>query len=270
MDGPPLNPRALLFTLYGDYVHPSGAEQVRVQALVHLAEVLGVSPSALRSALSRMTREGWLVSQRDGGRPRYGLSPRGFQLIDEGARRIYSRHRESWDGSWLVVAYSLPERRRGERDRLREGLSFLGLGSLGNGLFISPHDLAAEVRAVAERTGVRDEVTILRARLAWPDDAQDIVRRAWELEEVAARYQAFLFEFHEVLHDTAPIEDEEAFRRRFRLTHAFRRTLFGDPELPDALLPDGWVGTAAFHRFTEANHRLQPQAARYYRSITAG
>lgn len=267
MDGPPLNPRALLYTLYGDYVHPSGMEQVRVQALVRLAEVLGVSSSALRSALSRMTREGWLVSQREGGRPRYGLSPRGFQLIDEGARRIYSRHLEVWDGRWLVVAYSLPERRRGERDRLREGLSFLGLGSLGNGLFISPHDLSGEVRAVADRAGVLDEVTILRARLSWPDDAQDIVRRAWDLEDVASRYETFLAEFRHPLRDTEPIDDEEAFRRRFRLTHAFRRTLFGDPELPHVLLPDGWIGSAAFHRFSDANGRLLSQATRYYRSI---
>ncbi|MBO0703157.1 MAG: hypothetical protein J2P38_09515 [Candidatus Dormibacteraeota bacterium] len=270
MEGPPLNPRALLFTLYGDYVHPSGAEEVRVQALVRLAEVLGVSGSALRSALSRMSREGWLVSQRDGGRPRYALSPRGFQLIDEGARRIYSRHRETWDGRWLVVAYSLPEHRRGERDRLREGLSFLGLGSLGNGLFISPHDLTLEVRAVAERTGALEEVTILRSRLAWPDDPQDLVRRAWDLQEVARRYERFLTEFRAVLDGAAPLDDEDAFRRRFRLTHAFRRTLFGDPELPDALLPDGWVGTAAFRRFSEANHRLLPQADRFYRSIAAG
>lgn len=268
MEGPPLNPRALLFTLYGDYVHPSGAEEVRVQALVRLAEVLGVSSSALRSALSRMTREGWLISLRDGGRPRYRLSPRGFQLIDEGARRIYSRHRETWDGRWLVVAYSLPEHRRGERDRLREGLSFLGLGSLGNGLFISPHDLTAEVRAVAERAGVLGEVTILRARLAWPEGPQDIVRRAWNLQEVAAGYQRFMVEFREVLEDAAAgVDDEEAFRRRFRLTHAFRRSLFGDPELPDALLPDGWVGAAAFHRFSDANHRLRPQADRFYASI---
>lgn len=270
MEGPPLNPRALLFTLYGDYVHPSGAEQVRVQALVHLAGTLGVSSSALRSALSRMTREGWLVSQRNGSRPSYSLSPRGFQLIDEGARRIYSRRRETWDGQWLVIAYSLPEQRRGERDRLREGLSFLGLGSLGNGLFVSPHDLSAEVRAVAERAGALEDVTVLRARLSWPDDPQGLVRRAWDLQGVAARYQRFLAEFQRLLQDTAPLDDEEAFRRRFRLTHAFRRTLFGDPELPDALLPDGWVGTAAFHRFTEANHRLQAQAARYYGSIAQG
>lgn len=267
MEGPPLNPRALLFTLYGDYVHPSGEEHVRVQALVRLAGVLGVTSSALRSALSRMTREGWLVSQRDGGRPRYGLSPRGFQLIDEGARRIYSRHRETWDGQWLVVSYSLPEHRRGERDRLREGLSFLGLGSLGNGLFISPRDLADEVRAVAERSGALEEVTVLRAQLSWPHQPQEMVRRAWDLQEVAARYERFLADFRDILRDSSPLTDEEAFRRRFRLTHAFRRTLFGDPELPEALLPDGWVGAAAFRRFSEANRRLLPQAVRFYGSI---
>ncbi|MGH7912623.1 MAG: PaaX family transcriptional regulator [Candidatus Dormibacteraceae bacterium] len=263
----PLNPRALLFTLYGDYVHPAGEECVRVNALVRLAGVLGVSGSALRSAISRMTREGWFVSQRDARRPRYGLSPRGLQLVEEGAHRIYGRHRESWDGRWLVVAYSLPEHRRGERDRLRDGLSFLGLGSLGNGLFVSPHDLRQEVRNVAERTGALDQVTIFGAQLAWPEEPQGIVERAWDLQRVAAGYERFLEECRWGLEDRSAIGDEEAFRRRFLLTHAYRRSLFGDPELPAALLPEGWIGTAAFHRFTEANRRLRPQADRFYRSI---
>lgn len=267
LDGAPLNPRAMLFTLYGDYVHPTGEEQVRVNALVRLAEVLGVSSSALRSALSRMTREGWLVSERAGGRPRYGLSPRGFQLIDEGARRIYSRHREQWDGRWLVVAYSLPEHRRGERDRLRDGLSFLGLGSLGNGLYLSPHDRRDDVRSVAERTGVLAQMTILRAELAWPAEPQSIVERAWDLQRVAAGYERFFEDCGWILDDPGEIGDEEAFRRRFLLTHAYRRSLFGDPELPDPLLPHDWIGTAAFRQFTEHNQRLRPQADRFYRAV---
>src|SRR5438552_461266 len=117
----PLNPRSLLFTLYGDYVRPLGHEEVRVGALVRLAAELGVSSNALRPALSRTTREGWLAARRDGGPPRYRLSPRGEELIEEGTRRIYG-HRAAWDDRWLLVSYSLPEPRRDQRDRLRQGL----------------------------------------------------------------------------------------------------------------------------------------------------
>ena len=126
--------------MYGDYVRPLGRDGVRVGALIRLAAELGVSGNALRSALSRMTRQGGLAARRDGGPPRYRLSPAGEALIEEGTRRIYG-HRATWDGRWLLVSYSLPEPRRGQRDRLRQGLTFLGLGSLGNGLFITPHDL---------------------------------------------------------------------------------------------------------------------------------
>ena len=39
-----LNPRSLLFTLYGDYAHPLGQEEVRVGALVELAGQLHEGP----------------------------------------------------------------------------------------------------------------------------------------------------------------------------------------------------------------------------------
>src|SRR2546423_14109201 len=76
MPAPPLNPRSLLFTLYGDYVRPLGQDGVRVGALVRLAAELGVGDNALRSALSRITREGWLLARRNGGAPPDGLSAR--------------------------------------------------------------------------------------------------------------------------------------------------------------------------------------------------
>src|SRR5262249_29795342 len=188
MAAPSLNPRSLLFTLYGDYVHPLGQEEARVGALVRLASELGVTGNALRSALSRMTREGWLAARRNGGPPRYRLSPRGRELIEIGTRRIYGRHRAGWDGRWLLVSYSLPEPRRGQRDRLRQGLSFLGLGSLGNGLFISPHDLRPQVNELIRRSGVDREVTVHHGILEWPDDPAQVVARAWDLGQIADLY----------------------------------------------------------------------------------
>jgi len=262
-----LNPRSLLFTLYGDYVRPLGQRDVRVGALVRLAGELGVGDNALRSALSRMTREGWLAARRDGSPPRYRLSPRGEDLIAEGTRRIYGDHRAAWDGRWLLVSYSLPEPRRGQRDRLRQGLSFLGLGSLGNGLFVTPHDLRAQVRDLIGRCGVEADVTLHHGTLEWPADPAQVVARAWDLERLGARYAEFLDSTRQQLRAADGLDDRAAFARRFVLTHEYRRFPFSDPDLPDALLPPGWVGRAAHEAFLEYNARLRPPAERFYRSI---
>ncbi|HKF16379.1 MAG TPA: PaaX family transcriptional regulator C-terminal domain-containing protein [Candidatus Dormibacteraeota bacterium] len=267
MAAPSLNPRSLLFTLYGDYVHPLGQEEARVGALVRLASELGVTANALRSALSRMTREGWLAARRNGGTPRYRLSPRGRDLIEEGIRRIYGRHRAGWDGRWLLVSYSLPEPRRGQRDRLRQGLTFLGLGSLGNGLFISPHDLRPQVDELIRRYGVEREVTVHHGTLEWPADPAQVVARAWDLDKVADLYTQFLERTGPALAEAEALDDREAFRRRFLLTHEFRRFPFSDPDLPDALLPRGWVGTTAKARFLAYNRKLRRRAERFYCSI---
>jgi phenylacetic acid degradation operon negative regulatory protein len=264
---PTLNPRSLVFTLYGDYVHPLGQEDVRVGALVRLAAELGVGGGALRSALSRMTHEGWLLARRGGGSPRYRLSPRGRELIEEGIGRIYGRHRAAWDGRWLLVSYSLPEPRRGQRDRLRQGLSFLGLGSLGNGLFVSPHDLRRQVRDLIRRADVEREVTVYHGTLEWPSDPALIVARAWDLQGLAARYAEFLERTRRDLAGTAALDDREAFRRRFLLTHEFRRFPFSDPDLPDVLLPGDWVGTAARQAFADYHRRLRRRALRFYCSV---
>src|SRR5215469_9640748 len=211
MAAPPLNPRSLLFTLYGDYVHPLGQQEVRVGALVRLAAELGVTGNALRSALSRMTREGWLAVRRNGASPRYRLSERGCALIEEGTRRIYGRHRAAWDGRWLVVSYSLPEPRRGQRDRLRQGLSFLGLGSLGNGLFVSPHDLRAQVRDLIRRHRVEADVTLHYGTLEWPADPAQVVARAWDLGRLSARYAEFLDRTQRELDGAVGVDDRAAF-----------------------------------------------------------
>jgi phenylacetic acid degradation operon negative regulatory protein len=262
-----LNPRSLLFTLYGDYARPLGQEEVRVGALVQLADELGVSDNALRSALSRISREGWLSVQRSDGAPRYRLSARGHSLIEEGTGRIYGRHRASWDGRWLLVSYSLPERRRGQRDRMRVGLSFLGFGSLGNGIFVSPHDLRREVRELIRRHGVEEDVTMHHGTLEWPSDPAQVVARAWDLQGLEERYTDFLRSVRLGQAEAEQLNDREAFRRRFTLPHEFRRFPFSDPDLPDSLLPPNWVGTAAREAFLDYNRRLRIPAERFYMSI---
>jgi phenylacetic acid degradation operon negative regulatory protein len=119
-----MNARSALFDLYGDHLRSRGG-RAPIAALVRLLSSLGISPPAVRAAVSRMARPGWLEAVRMPEGAGYALSRRAAHRLDEAADRIYRRTSREWDGRWhLVIAERIPGRSR--RERLRAGLGYLG------------------------------------------------------------------------------------------------------------------------------------------------
>ncbi len=80
--------RSALFDLYGDYLRPRGG-RAPVAALVKLLAPLGIAPPAVRTAVSRMVRQGWLHPLRLSSGPGYLITPKAARRLDEAAARIY-------------------------------------------------------------------------------------------------------------------------------------------------------------------------------------
>jgi len=120
-------PPRLLLTLLGDYWWQR-TEPLPSAAIVALLAEFGVSDSAARAALSRLTRNGLLVTSKTGRRTFSRLSSRAAGILDDGARRIFSFGAASqpWDGLWSLVAFSIPEDNRAARDALRKQLRWRG------------------------------------------------------------------------------------------------------------------------------------------------
>ena len=138
-------PPRLLLTLLGDYWWQR-TEPLPSAAIVALLAEFGVSDSAARAALSRLTRNGLLVTSKSGRRTFSRLSSRAATILDDGARRIFSfgAANQPWDGMWSLVAFSIPEDNRAARDALRKQLRWRGFAPLYDGLWVSPRDHAAE------------------------------------------------------------------------------------------------------------------------------
>ena len=83
-----MNARSALFDLYGDHLRSRGG-RAPVAALVRLLAPLGVAAPAVRTAVSRMVRQGWLQPVRLDGGPGYALTPRAVRRLDDAATRIY-------------------------------------------------------------------------------------------------------------------------------------------------------------------------------------
>jgi phenylacetic acid degradation operon negative regulatory protein len=249
-------PQDLVLTLYGEFLQKRAA--VWVGNLIELLAPLGLTGGAVRTVLSRMVTRGWLEPRRAGRRGYYALSRRGRRLLEEGEARIYRPPQlETWDGEWTLLAYSVPEDMRALRDRLRTRLSWLGFGSLGNGLWISPHPVLDRVREIGEELRVSAHLELFLARHQGFSERAQLVRQCWDLPALNVRYEAFLSRHlpgcNELMErGTVGLSPADAYRRRFELVHEYREFPLLDPFLPRALHPSDWAGECAqalFHKY---------------------
>lgn len=252
-----MNARSALFDIYGDHLRARGST-APVAALVRLLAPLDVAAPAVRTAVSRMVRQGWLRPERLPAGPGYALTPKAVRRIDDALVRIYRTEDRSWDGHWhLLVVARAPD--RSARDRVRDGLTFLGYAPLDDTTWVGPRG-SAEVDGLLESEGVRAE----RFTAEHDGDSVGMVRRLWDLEGLGRSYLRWLAEAEQLLaaggHDPG---DEHAFALRSRLLHEWRKFLFRDPGLPRVLLPADWPGDRAAAFFDAESERLQPAAARY-------
>lgn len=247
---------SLLLTVLGEFALP-WEKPVWTHALVHALGLLDVEEKAARQALSRTARAGWLCATRAGRQVHWSLTPRGRQLLTEGAERIYSfgAAAQRWDGCWLVVLASVPESRRAVRHRLRTRLSWAGFGSPAPGVWVSPHTARAEeAAAVLAELGLEGEATTFRAQSAHEGQELSLVDRAWDLTALGERYEEFISRFcceHVPEGDDARSDGDRLLAAQTRLVHEWRRFVFADPQLPAALLPAEWSGTRAARLFRE-------------------
>lgn len=252
--------RSALFDLYGDHLRPRGG-RAAIAALVRLLAPLEIAAPAVRTAVSRMVRQGWLHPARMPTGPGYGLTPKGVRRLDEAAARIYRTGRRDWDGHFDLVLLDLPPQ-RGERSRLAANLSFLGYGAIDASTWVSPRE-ADELDTLLDEAGVRYE-RFRASHAAGTAGAVALIRRAWDLGELGAAYERFVERLTPVVAPTGPATpDEQAYAARFRLVHAWRTFLFRDPQLPPVLLPDQWPGVGAAAFFDHHAARLRPAADRF-------
>jgi phenylacetic acid degradation operon negative regulatory protein len=253
-----VNARSALFDVYGDHLRSRGG-RARVASLVAMLAPLDITAPAVRTAVSRMVKQGWLQPTRIEGAPAYLLTARAEVRLEEAAARIYrTRTADGWDARWHLVVPNRPTE-RASRERLKNGLAFLGYAPVGEGTWVAARP-SPELDALLDAEGVHAE----RFAAAHETDDADLVRRAWDLDAVGRAYERFLADAQGLV-GALPVRptDEDAFAIRSQLVHEWRKFLFTDPGLPRALLPERWPGDAAAAFFDTQAARLLPASARF-------
>ena len=258
-----MHARSALFDLYGDHLRPRGGS-APVAALVRLMAPLDITAPAVRTAISRMVRQGWLSSTNLDGSRGYALTDRAQRRLDDAAARIYRTRDLKWDGFWDLLVVD-PVGNRSARERVRSGLSFLGYAPLTDSTWISPF-ASPEVDAV-----LKSEKANAARFEARNGDPRLRAHEAWDLEALGAAYSTWHRETEALVSKPAAIlggvefgsPDEEAFAVRSHLVHEWRKFLFTDPGLPAELLPSDWPGHRAAAFFAAEASRLLPAASQF-------
>src|SRR3954449_5689325 len=203
----------MLLTVLGEFVSPTGGA-VWQETLVGSLEALGYKTQAARQAVARSVTGGWLRTERHGRGSRVHLTPETSGVLRSGAERIYiCREPWEWDGHWLLVVLRVPEERREVRHRFRTQLAWAGFGSLGGGLWITPHvEREGELRNHQEDGA---ELLSFRAELGELGDPERVIAEAWERDAVAEAYRAFINDFARL----RPTSPEAVFAAQTMLVH---------------------------------------------------
>src|SRR2546430_5843157 len=106
--------RSALFDRYGDYLRPRGG-RAPVAALVRLLAPLGIAAPAVRTAVSRMVRQGRLHPVGPSTGPGYAPTPQAARRLGEAAPPVSRTPPGSWDRPLRLIGTDSP---RGPPHRL--------------------------------------------------------------------------------------------------------------------------------------------------------
>ncbi|MFT7390254.1 MAG: phenylacetic acid degradation operon negative regulatory protein [Paracoccaceae bacterium] len=247
---------SVVISFFGDAVAHRGGV-IRLSALQEITERLRLEPGALRTAMSRLARDGWLTRDRRGRASYYALTPQKQVETEAAALRIYAPPMAALgphapDGWTLALA---PDPAAAE-----PGLRALGFGALEGGGWLGP---AAALRAACALPGV--SAAAIRANgahlvpgligAAW--GAPGAAERTEDALRLLAPLDAALTAPPEV---KTPLGRRDAAAARCLTIHLWRRAALRAPQPPAGLIPADWRTEDARDMAARIHAHLSPDA----------
>ncbi|KQQ08492.1 PaaX family transcriptional regulator C-terminal domain-containing protein [Rathayibacter sp. Leaf296] len=259
--------QSAITTLMGEFWPPDHRVDVPSAVIVELLGRLDISEAAVRTSLSRLAKRGTLGTEKVGRTTFYRLSDAVRSSIPASERltMTFGVTPEPWDGQWTLVAYSLPESRREQRDELREWLRWLGFGPLRDGVWISPRAPLDLVETSIRRFLPPDGLVLRSAEVLGTVDPEAI----WPLRQLKSIYEAFDAEFRPAVYSlrAGSVSPIEALGLSLRLLGRWRGFPTVDPDLPSAALPADWPRAGSRRLFEAVYDAAMPLAAQAVRTI---
>lgn len=245
--------KSMIVTVFGDAIVPQGGA-IWLSDLIRLMEPFGVGERVVRTAVYRLSQDAYFDTVKEGRRSFYSLTQTARLMFEAAERRIYAGDAVPWDEQWMVIVLT-GALNRAERAGVVKQLGWQGFAQIGPNLMVNPVPLPQAVGQTLDSLGVADRVVEWRAGGVpgmRQDAVHEMVRDAWPLQELQAKYRTFLALFGPVaaqLDGSEPQKRKEQAERAFvlrgLLVHAWRRIVLNSPSLPLEIHPDPGLAAEA-------------------------
>ncbi len=265
----PVRAGSIIISVFGDSISQH-SNVVWLGSLIESLTPFGLNGRQIRTAVFRLVKEGWLLSDQSGRRSFYSLTEFGIRHYEKAARRIYAGKLEEWDGKWTVVIPAFVD--SDKKEELKKELLWLGYGMIAPGVLARPSaDRQSLDETLLEMDITREVIVMISSTedIASHSSMQELAYSSWKLDDISARYERFLKSFRPV---NAAIkkgncpEPQQAFILRTLLIHEYRRILLSDADLPGELLPANWPGHAASDITASIYRAVHSEAMQYIES----
>jgi phenylacetic acid degradation operon negative regulatory protein len=243
---------SIVITVFGDAIVPRGGA-VWLGTLLEFFKSLDIDGGVVRTAMSRLASDGWLMRSKVGRNSFYRLAENGRHTFDIATKHIYDPPPSDWTGRFELLLIGNGE----DRGASREALKNAGFGSPLPGVWVAPSGVPIPDEAAG---AIRLEVS------AEDESGRRLLSESWPLDRTADAYLKFMKTFEPLrgwLDRRAALSDGEAFTARILLIHHYRRVVLRDPLLPTALLPKDWPGRAARALCGEIYRALLPASEQW-------
>ena len=234
---------SVIITIYGDAIAPRGGE-LALASLLDLMAALGANGGVVRTAVSRLARDGWLEGHRAGRRSFYRLSRRGSQEFADAGPRIYGPLDSPWGGQ-LRLAFA-------EAGVERTMLEQAGYALLAPGVLAAPDTALTPPPVIPALLGS-----------GTPEAMRALAARAWPVARVGTGYGRFVDLFANLDGVARELPPLDGLAARVLLIHEYRRVVLRDPRLPTGLLPPDWPGATAHALCARLYAALAPASERW-------
>ena len=245
----PLKVWSVVVSILGDLLQSEKA-WLSGPVLDALVGRLGINNQALRVAVHRLRRDGWIISEKRGRLSAHQLTAKGWDETEAVRAQIYGLS-ETAEMVWLAVG--------GPNLTAAEFLDLLPTQAVS---------LSARSALVAGP--VRSGEELLLSRFA-PERLPGWAGAALVPDEMAAEYNALSTAVEHVLAHTTPEGILDRAALRLVILHHWRRLRLRHGDVQDAVLPSDWPGARAQRLVMQALTRLErPEVAELERQVGLG
>lgn len=218
---------SIIITIMGDVVAPIGGS-IAIAELLNICRLLEIREQALRTAISRLAKEGWLVGERQGRASHYRFSEEGHSSYLAAAKNVYATPIDATDTNWIIGV--LPPQGKSKRGILIDSLKQIQPLILNRQVIITSEPLFAKLPA-----SITSQLLLFNKKpLLWPESLLANITPSPKLE-----FCQYLDSIAGQVADSE-MRPEDALIIRILLIHFWRRLALRYPQITSPLSEEVW------------------------------